>query len=163
MVLRASGHDAAYRPLIEQLQLTRWVELAPPMPYGQALEEMLKASGLLVFQGYTSNPAIPAKLYEYFRARRPIFALVDDEGDTAALLRTEGVGTLVPIDDADRIRAGLSQFLSDVDARTSRVLSEERVAAFERGARAAELARLLDSLVSSRTPTTGPAAAGAKG
>ena len=160
IVLRASAHDGVYRPVIERLALAPWVELAPPLPYRDALEEMLHASGLLVFQGHTSNPAIPAKLYEYFRAGRPIFAMVDDAGDTAALLRAEGVGTLVPIDDAKRIQAGLSEFLAAVEAGMSPVLGRDRAASFERGARAADLARLLDRLDSQAPDTAATVARG---
>ncbi len=159
VVLRASGHDDLYRPLIERLQLAPWVELAPPRPYREALEEMMAASGLLVFQGYTSNPAIPAKLYEYFRARRPLLALVDAEGDTAGLLRAEGVGTLVPIEDAAGIQAGLSRFLGEIESGTSRVMSDERVLSFERGARAADLAQLLERIASPVAAASGAAAA----
>lgn len=144
VVLRASAHDTVYRPMIERLALTPWVELAPPIPYRAALDEMLQAAGLLVFQGHTSNPAIPAKLYEYFRAGRPILAMVDSEGNTASLLRSEAVGTLVPLDDPARIQSGLSTFLASIEAGTSPVLSSERAARFERGARAADLAQLLD-------------------
>lgn len=143
IVLRASGHDDIYRPVIDRLNLGAWVELAPPRPYREALDEMLAASGLLIFQGHPSNPAIPAKLYEYFRARRPILAMVDAEGDTAALLRSENVGTLVPIDDAAAIQTGLSNFLRDIEGGAGRVLDESRAQAFERGARTADLARVL--------------------
>ena len=143
IVLRASGHDDIYRPLIDRLGLAAWVELAPPRPYREALDEMLTASGLLIFQGHPSNPAIPAKLYEYFRAKRPILAMVDADGDTAALLRREKVGTLVPIDDAAAIQTGLSNFLREIQSGTGRVLDQNRVQSFERGARTADLARVL--------------------
>ena len=146
VVLRASGFDAEYRPIIERLGLLDSVELAPAMPYREALGEMLAADGLLVFQGYPSNPAIPAKLYEYLRARRPILALVDLRGSTAALLRNEGVGVLAPIDDAAAIQALLSRFLSDVASGRMAVLSDERARSFERGERTAELALLLDRI-----------------
>lgn len=146
VVLRASGFDAVYREPIARLDLASHVELAPPRPYREALAEMQSADGLLVFQGHTSNPAIPAKLYEYFRARRPILAMVDGEGDTAALLRKEAVGTLAPIDDALRIQAALSEFLAGIEAGTVAVMSEARAATFERGVRSAELAGLLDRL-----------------
>lgn len=143
IVLRASGHDDTFQPLIDRLGLAGWVELAPPRPYREALDEMLAAGGLLIFQGHPSNPAIPAKLYEYFRAMRPILAMVDDDGDTAALLRREAVGTLVPIDDPAAIQAGLSNFLREVQSGTGRVLAPNRVESFERGARTADLARVL--------------------
>ena len=152
IVLRASGFDTTYQPIIDRLRLQDCVVLSPSCPYREALGEMLSADGLLVFQGHTSNPAIPAKLYEYLRARRPILALVDAQGSTAALLREEGVGVLAPIDDVAQIQASLREFLIAVEAGQGTVLSKARVQHFERGERAAELARLLDKVTNTQRP-----------
>jgi len=86
LTLRASGHDAYLAALIDEYGLSQFVELAPPVSYPEALAEMLRADALVVLQGYSSNPAIPAKVYEYLRAKRPILGLVHPDGDTAALL-----------------------------------------------------------------------------
>ncbi len=115
VVLRATGFDEFYQPMIDRLQLGDVVSLAPAVPYPQALREMLDAAGLLLFQGRTSNPAIPAKLYEYLRARRPILALADHQGETAALLRRVGVGALAPVDDAEGIARAIEGFLTRRD------------------------------------------------
>lgn len=147
VTLRATGHDERYRPVIESLGLGGVVELAPPIPYRDALAEMMAADVLLVFQGYTSNPAVPAKLYEYFRAMRPILALADAGGDTAALMRDEQVGRVLPIDDADAIGSGLARFLADMAAGQVAVMSAERAQAFERGVRARDLTRLFERIV----------------
>ena len=53
----------------------------------RALAEQLAADGLLLFQAANCNHQIPAKLYEYLRAGRPILALTDAAGNTAATLR----------------------------------------------------------------------------
>lgn len=145
IVLRATGFDPQYAPLIASLGLDDVVELAPAIPYRQALAEMLAADGLLVFQGYTSNPAIPAKVYEYLRARRPILALLDSAGDTAALLREAGVGTILPIEDADAIAAGFETFVASLAAGSLEVLPEGLLARFERGQGSSRLAALLDA------------------
>lgn len=144
IILRASGHEAAHRRAIEQRKLDKVVLLAPAVPYRDAIGEMLAADGLVLLQGYTSNPAIPAKLYEYLRARKPILALVDDAGDTAALLRKLGFGTLVPLDDVDRIAAGLLEFIDAIKCSNVEPLDADTVAQFSREAGAATLARLFD-------------------
>jgi glycosyltransferase involved in cell wall biosynthesis len=146
VTLRATGHDQNFQPVVVRLGLSEIVSLAPMVPYRDALLEMQSASALLVFQGHTSNPAVPAKLYEYFRAGRPILALADADGDTAALLREEGVGVVLPIDDAAAIAAGLAKFLQDLQAGTVSVMSRERAASFERGSRARELAVLFSEV-----------------
>jgi len=146
VVLRASGYDERYRRQVSELGIQDIVHLAPLIPYVDALAEMLFADGLLLFQGYTSNPAIPAKLYEYFRARRPIFAMVHKDGDTAAVLRAEGVGRIVPLSSPQEIAAGLQVFLAEVGAKRAPVLSKEAVAKHSRAARAAALAALLEEI-----------------
>lgn len=146
VVLRATGYDKTYRPLIDRLQLADVVELAPPIGYRAALREMLDADGLLLFQGHTSNPAVPAKVYEYLRARRPLLAMADDAGETAALLRRAGVGRLLPIDDAVRIAAGLRTFLQNVAAGTEPVLARSAADEYSRVHRVAEFATLFTGL-----------------
>ncbi len=147
VVLRASGYDDRYQAQISELGLEDIVRLEPPKPYVDALAEMLSVDGLLLFQGYTSNPAIPAKLYEYLRARRPIFALVHENGETAATLRAEGVGTIVPLDSSELIVKGLLQFLDNLRNGEGAVCALEAVQKHSRVARAAELAALLEEIV----------------
>lgn len=149
VILRATSFDATYRPLIAELGLTDVVELAPAVGYRAALREMLDADGLLLFQGHTSNPAVPAKVYEYLRARRPILALADAQGETAALLRRAGVGTLVPIDDAPRIETGLADFFRQIAAGTGTVLSLADADAYSRLHRVAEFATLFTRVAGS--------------
>ena len=127
VVLRASGYEKYYQSLIREHGIDDIVFLEPAIPYREALAEMLTADGLLIFQGYTSNPAIPAKLYEYLRARRPIFALVDSEGDTAKTLKAAGVGAMVPMDSEDRIAKGLLEFLQLVREGKAPVLDSVRL------------------------------------
>jgi glycosyltransferase involved in cell wall biosynthesis len=147
VTLRASGFEEHYAPLIRQHGLENIVRLAPPVPYREALQEMMAADGLLVFQGYTSNPAIPAKLYEYLRAGRPIFAMVDSEGDTAKTLRSAGAGTIVPLESSNEIGAGLQGFLQQIRSGTAAVGDQRVVRGMARESRAAELAGLLDGVV----------------
>jgi hypothetical protein len=143
VVLRATGHDAHYRRVIAEMGVEAFVTLEPPVGYREALREMLSADGLLVFQGRDSNTAIPAKLYEYLRARRPILALVDDEGDTAALLRELRVGTLAPLTSSTGIATALSAFLATLRAGTGQALDLATARRLSREAASRHLAELL--------------------
>lgn len=142
--LRATGYDQIYREKIAQYHIEDLVSLEPPLSYQDALSEMLQADGLLLFQGATSNPAVPAKLYEYIRARRPIFALVDARGETAAVLNSAKAGTLVPLDSVEAIAPGLLEFLRQVRNGVAEVAEPDVVERFSRKSRAAELARLFE-------------------
>jgi hypothetical protein len=108
---------------------------------------MLNADGLLVLQGSSCNCQIPAKIYEYLRARRPVLALTDPIGDTAATLRHAGIDTIGPLDERDGIMAALMDFVTRIRAGTAPLPSDEVVRANSREARAARLARLLDKLL----------------
>lgn len=142
---RAPTHDALLRSLSERHNLGGCIEILPPADYATALAEMMSAEGLLVLQAANCNEQIPAKLYEYFRARRPIIALTDPRGDTAVTLVNAGVDTIAPLDHADSIRDLLRRFLQQADALP--LPSAESVYAASRRRRAAHLAPMLDRLV----------------
>ena len=146
MVLRASGHDSHLRRLAEQYHVTDMIDLAPPIPYHAALAEMLAADGLLVFQAANCNHQIPAKIYEYLRARRPILALTDPTGDTASALRASAGATLARLDNVEDIKRTLLDFLQRVREHRAPIATAAQVALHSRQARTRELAVLLDSL-----------------
>lgn len=147
VILRASGYEQHYQTLIRRHELEDLVALKPAIPYREALAEMLAADGLLLFQGYTSNPAIPGKLYEYLRARRPIFAMVDARGDTAAALQSAGIGTLAPLDSPETIAERLLLFLRQLREQPSSTLTPAQVRHYSRAGRARELAQLFDTVM----------------
>jgi hypothetical protein len=149
VVLRATGSDAVYHPVIEQLGIGSVVQLAPPIGYAQALREMLSADGVLLFQAANCNHQIPAKLYEYLRAGRPIFALTDARGDTAEALRAAAVPDIVDLTDTEAIASGLRRFLDALRNRTARAVPREIADRHSRRARTSELARLLEETVGS--------------
>lgn len=146
IILRASGSEHLYREAAIAHGIEDLVSLDPPISYRAALSEMLGVDGLLIFQGYDSNPAVPAKLYEYIRARRPIFAMVDSQGDTAAILREAGVGTIVPLDSEERIAAGLTTFLERIRNGTEPVAKDKHITLHSRESHTKELAALFDSV-----------------
>ncbi|MBF1165907.1 MAG: glycosyltransferase, partial [Dechloromonas agitata] len=79
---RASVHDDLLQSLAARYDVREFIDCQPPVPYRQALAEMLDADGLLVMQAANCNEQIPAKIYEYLRANRPILTLTDPQGDT---------------------------------------------------------------------------------
>ncbi len=116
IILRASGHEDGYRSQLRSLKIEDIVYLEPPVPHSSALSEMMGAHGLLIFQATNCNRQIPAKAYECLRAGRPIFAMTDPIGDTAALLRSEGVESIVRLDSKEDIASGLMRFLERLGA-----------------------------------------------
>ncbi|MES2739983.1 MAG: glycosyltransferase [Pseudomonadota bacterium] len=152
LVLRASGHDPHLRAMIERHRIGALVELAPALPYRAALAEMLGADGLLLLQANNCNDQIPAKLYEYLRAGRPILALTDLAGDSAAKLRRSGIDTIGMLDSVDDICRALLRFLQLCRQDKAPVASAATIAIHSRQARSAELADLLDRVCRKEKP-----------
>ncbi len=146
--LRATGHDDHYRPMLEQYGISDIVELAPALPYKQVLKEMVDSTGLLIFQAANCNEQIPAKLYEYFRAGRPIVALTDAAGDTAATINEEQAGVIAQIDDRDSIVATLKAFLHSIREGSVPSIDSDQISKYSRENQAADLAKLLDAVAS---------------
>ena len=146
LVLRATGHDSYLATLIDKYGIGSVVKLAPHVSYREALSEMLTAGGLLILQASNCNHQVPAKLYEYLRARRPILALTDPIGDTAATLRTAGIDTIAPLDQKDAIMAAMARFLTLAQNNAAPLASLDTIAANSRHARAGKLGALLDEV-----------------
>ena len=130
--LRATGNEDLYQGWIEELDIADLVSLEPPIPYAQALQEMLAVDGLLLLQADNCNYQIPAKAYEYLRAGKPVLALTPEEGDTGRLLARAGVADICPLDDKDQIKAVLLSFLGKLDAGTFQPLSGEALSVYSR-------------------------------
>jgi glycosyltransferase involved in cell wall biosynthesis len=147
IVLRATGHDAYHVRLVEECGINDIVSVEPAISYRAALREMLDADGLLVFQAANCNHQVPAKIYEYVRARRPILALTDRAGDTAAALRSAGVEFIVPLDEPEAIQRVLPNFLDALRRGVARVASVEEVKGHSRRARTEALDTLLKGVL----------------
>ncbi len=147
IILRASYHEDYLQSLIDRFEIGAIVSLAPPVSYNEALAEMVAVDGLLILQAANCNNQIPAKLYEYLRAQRPILALTDPAGDTAEKLRSVGVDTIVPLDSKEAIMEELGRFLALLRKGRAPVASVDKIKSNSREAGAGELAKLLDAII----------------
>jgi hypothetical protein len=147
IVLRATGDDMAYRRDVAAAGIDDIVRVEPPVDYVSALHEMLSVDGLLVLQASNCNAQVPAKLYEYLRAGRPILALTDPIGDTARTLDDVQAGLIASLDSRDAIEAALARFLTQIKNGTWRRPTGEAVAWYSRESQAGQFARLLDAVI----------------
>jgi glycosyltransferase involved in cell wall biosynthesis len=154
IVLRGSGHDDYHQRQIAEYGIGDIVRLEKSLPYREALSDMLQADGLLIFQADHCNHMIPAKVYEYLRCRRPILALTDWAGDTANLLRENGVDTIVPLDSVTAISEHLIRFMQLCRTGTSPLPDPAKVRFYSRTYRTRELAELLDCVLEERNGRT---------
>jgi glycosyltransferase involved in cell wall biosynthesis len=146
VILRATGHDALHLQSIKQFGLDGLVVIEPNISYEMALAEMMAVDGLLVFQASNCNHQIPAKIYEYLRAKKPILAMTDPAGDTASVLRDVGVSTIAPLDNKAAIVELISDFIGRVRNQKLAIVSDQLIAKHSRQARTKLLAELLSDI-----------------
>ena len=108
---RASAHDDFLRALGATHGVQGFIELCPAVAYREALAEMMAVDALLIMQASNCNAQIPAKIYEYLRANKPVVGLTDPLGDTAGVLRAAGLSDMARLDSADEIAALLPQLV----------------------------------------------------
>lgn len=144
---RAPVHDRWLADLAERHGLGFMVEILPPLPYIEALTEMLAADALLALQSVDCNDQVPAKVYEYLRARKAILGLTDPQGDTAGLLRAAAMGPVCALEaPAEQIAEALLALLAELNNGASPVVNDRLVGAASREARTAALAGLLNEV-----------------
>ncbi len=151
ILFRASGHDSLFEPMLREWGIDDLVQLKPSIPYRQALKEMFAADGLLVLQAANCNHQIPAKIYEYFRARKPILALTDITGDTAATLLEAGLDDIAALDNPEQIKSRLLAFLSAIAEGEATLPSDEVVTKYSREYGSTELANIFDSVADQKS------------
>ena len=142
---RAAVHDELLQRLAAQHGVQHLIETLPPLPYRQALAEMLRADALMVMQADNCNEQVPAKVYEYMRARRPILCLADPQGDTAVVMRDAGVQAIAKLESTDDIASLVPGFLQEVSQGSARLPFAEAVRHASRLQRSAALAGLLQA------------------
>lgn len=146
---RASDHDGLIKEIAVAHGIGDVVDIAPAIPYREAIGEMLGADVLLAFQGSRFNAQIPAKIYEYLRARKPVLALVDPRGDTAGRLGPFAAAVIADIDSAESALAGLKTLLArlgSADAANGMERDAGAIAALARSSQTRQLAGLFREL-----------------
>ena len=147
---RAAVHEDLLRDLARVHGAEEFIEVVPSVPYRQALTEMMSVDALLVMQASNCNAQIPAKIYEYLRAGKPILGLTDKEGDTAGVLRNAGLTDIVDLDSADEIAAMLPILVKSWTRGEARLPDIESVYRASRRGRSEAMATLLDQSVTLR-------------
>lgn len=152
---RAPKHADEVLALAVQHGLEDVVEVVPPIPYRQAIAEIMAADLLLVFQGSHFNTQIPAKIYEYLRSGRPILGLVDPRGDTAAQLQAFQGVMLADISQSASIAGRLLEWHENPAVAQAAQENIQLALPFSRELRAAALAQLMQACVEEQAQSVG--------
>jgi glycosyltransferase involved in cell wall biosynthesis len=118
------------------------IEVHGQVPYARCLREMAAADILLLMDSPGRTVGVPAKLYEYLGAGRPVLALGEPEGDLAWVLRQSGVPyRIAPPGDATAVATALLDLAGALRASAGRAAAD--LHRFSREAIAGRLAALL--------------------
>jgi glycosyltransferase involved in cell wall biosynthesis len=95
--------------LLKRLGLNKYSEIISYQPHQKVIEEMCKASVLLLLVGeYPHSEGIfTGKLFEYLRAKRPILAVVHPAGVASDVIRNTNSGIVVSHANEDEIARGI--------------------------------------------------------
>lgn len=86
---------AEHSPLISKYSLRRVVHLHSPVPYDEYLKLIRSASVLLLVAAKEDNLFVPSKMMDYMATERPILALVPEESETSAILKSAGLAAFI--------------------------------------------------------------------
>ena len=137
------------RDAIDRLQLRDVVETIARVPYAQSLEQLAASDVLLLLQSSPDTVGlVPAKLYEYLRAQKPVLALVP-AGATAEVLSITGGGWAISPQNSKALCEALAKAFRGWQDGT---LADHRadmsvLRRFDRRELTRQLARLFDRLV----------------
>lgn len=145
---RASVHDELLQTLAQTHGVQDFIELCPAVSYREALAEMLGVDALLVMQASNCNAQIPAKIYEYLRAGKPILGLTDPAGDTAEVLRNAGLSDMARLDSEHEIALLLPRLVRDWRKGVVSLPQALAVQQASRHGRSQALASLLERVIS---------------
>ena len=122
------------------------VSVEGQVTYAQSIRAMVQADVLLLLDTPGRRAGVPAKLYEYIGANRPILALAEPDSDVAWVLRESQLPhRIAPPLDVEAIRRALTDLLRD--PATARCGGQDKPIQprFTRERLAGELAAVLDS------------------
>jgi glycosyltransferase involved in cell wall biosynthesis len=134
--------------MLRTLQLDDVIEFLPRVPRTESLQAMTDASALLLLQP-NHAVAVPAKLYEYLAAGRPILAIAS--GETATLVEQSGVGVCAEGNDESAILRAVLQVMAMAAGPEVRPAPE----LFDGARRAEEMVAVIAEVLRRGTTTLG--------
>lgn len=128
--------------------LEHCVHVSGQIAYKEAIQKMMHAGILLLVNTPGHRTGVPAKLYEYLGAGRPILALAEPDGDIAWVLRESGVlYRIASPSDVPRLRQALVELIDAVRAGQNPGSDRAALQQFTRERMAQKFADCLDRSV----------------
>ena len=139
LVFQGAGDGQDFHQTLNELGIINLVKFISPVPFINALSNMMACDALLLIQDERFNKQIPGKLYEYFRSQKPVLVKAHQDGATYKLA-TEHEGIFAGYT-ADELEDALALLLERPNSFTKR-----DVAAYSREHKSRQLLELLNDL-----------------
>ena len=145
--VRLIGEIAAeYADAVRSLEATGMVRAYGPQAHATTLQMVLGSEVLVILQGGERflSSHIPAKVFEYLCARKPIVAIAK-AGDLTEIVTKSGLGIVISPHSVEELTRVLWDLYTDyADGRLARVPNDAYIRSFERAALTQQLAMILD-------------------
>ena len=141
---RASGNEEQYCQMVDALGIAGVVRFLPRLSYQKAVEEMLSVDALMIFQADNCNDQIPAKVYEYLYAQKPILGFADPAGETGKFLSSVGINSTAKLENRSDIAVTVRSFVRDLESGEAFVVPQSEVRRYSRQSLTRDLARVLE-------------------
>ena len=137
-----------FKSLVENLGLKDVVIVKDHISHIKSIEHLFYSDILLLLQtGKNFNLQIPAKVYEYIAAKKPILALTPD-GETARFVKQYPLGIVVNPEDIQRIKYEIQNLLQKKGFPPQNNL-DEFVSKYDRKKHTEYFANILNTLIKS--------------
>ncbi|MFI5172098.1 MAG: glycosyltransferase [Chitinophagales bacterium] len=132
---------------IKNYHLENYFSQSEHLPHKEAVYSMQRSPVLLLLLNDTQDilGRIPAKLFEYLAAHRPILAIGNSKGDAAKIIRETNSGVFAELDNEDDIREKLLSLYNKYKSGNL-IFENKGIDIYSRKENARQFAALLDSL-----------------
>ncbi len=130
------------------------VKLDGLIPYKDCLRTSMQADILLLIHTPGYAHGLPAKIFEYLGAHRPVLVLADHPGDIAWVLKESGtLHRIAPLADVAKIKQAIVELVRELKAGTPIAPADRDVMPFTRQDMARQFAERMDALMPSSRPS----------
>jgi len=153
----AGPYEQSHSDRADALGLTGIVRFPGSLPHAETRALERRADLLLLWKprGAGYRTMVPGKLYEYLDVERPVLAMLPEDDEAAALVRSAG-GEVVPPGERGPLAAAIERrYLAWKEGRRERAPRPEWLAGHTRAALSGRLAGQLDRLLDARPERRG--------
>lgn len=119
------------------------ISLIPQVDHQTCINYLIQADFLLLFIAKNdSEIVIPAKLFEYFAAKKPILAMIPPKGEAAELIRKHQAGLICEMDDVKQIKSNILRFIREKKDNNLRYYNQ--LPDYERSQQTQQLAQIFN-------------------